>query len=419
MTKHTVSYPCNFLWGAATAGHQIEGNNTNSDIYMYENVIPSVFKEKSGLACNSYELWEMDLKLVQAMNLNCYRFSLEWSRIEPSEGVFSEKEIQHYKKIIDGCVERGIEPVVTLCHFSTPCWFAAKGGWTNPNASQWFGAFCEKVSQTILHNVRYVITFNEPNILILLNSLGSIPEGFWYGQKAMLDAAAKEVNTEKFSGINAMNREDFAVTTDHLIKGHIEGRKVIKSYHPALNVGFSLAVFDDQPAGPDSIYIDKQQEIYGSWVPVSKYADFIGVQNYEKVVWDDKGPVKVPDGEMTNFSGSWIDPTSLANSVKTIYEKTRTPIFVTEHGIGTDDDQLRIAFLEQSLEHLRNVISEIPVIGYTHWTLLDNYEWVSGFDVHFGLHSLDPITFERKAKDSAKFYGQWVAKERHLAKSGN
>jgi beta-glucosidase len=330
---------------------------------VYENVIPSVFKEKSGLACNSYELWETDLDLIKSMNLNCYRFSLEWSRIEPQQGQFSAKAIQHYKDIIDGCFQRGIEPVVTLCHFSSPIWFASQGGWTNANAVESFAKFCDEVAPVLFENVRYVVTFNEPNILPLLNALGHIPEGFWHAQQAMLEAAARQTDTEKFSGINAMNREDFAVTTDHLIEGHIQARKVLQSHYPQLNVGFSLAVFDDQPEGTNSLYEQKQHEIYGAWLPVSEFADFIGVQNYEKVVWDDKGPIAVPEGEMTNFSGSWIDPTSLANSVRTLYEKTKTPIFVTEHGIGTDDDLLRIAFLEQSLEHLKKAANELPLIG--------------------------------------------------------
>lgn len=414
MSFSKIKFPNRFLWGASTAGYQIEGQNENADIYAYENIEPSVFGFKSGLACNSYELWEKDLELISEMNLNCYRFSIEWSRIQPEENMFSDKEINHYKQIIKACLNRGIEPVITLCHFSTPIWFAALGGWTNPNSSSLFSSFCQKIGESLLDGVKYVITLNEPNILMLLNSLGSIPEGFWFAQKEMLDAAAIKYGSKRFSGTNAINREDFDISTDNLILAHTKARNVLKEIHPDINVGFSLAVFDDQAACSDSIYKEKQQEIYGRWIPVSDDADFIGVQNYEKVMWDNKGPIPVPDGEITNFSGSWVDATSLANSVTTLFEMTGKPIFVTEHGIGTDDDDLRSSFLTESLKCLAAITEQVPVIGYAHWTLIDNYEWVNGFNAHFGLYSFDKETFVRKPKNSAKKYAQLVSECRSL-----
>ena len=129
------AFPQGFLWGAATAAHQVEGNNLNSDVWLLENVKPTLFAERSGDACNSFELWETDLDLANSLNLNTYRFSIEWARIEPEPGRFSIAMLDHYKAIVEGCRARGLNPMVTFNHFTTPLWFAAKGGWANADAS--------------------------------------------------------------------------------------------------------------------------------------------------------------------------------------------------------------------------------------------------------------------------------------------
>lgn len=403
-TAKTGTFPNGFLWGAASAGHQVEGNNVNADIWLLEQVKPSVFKEPSGDACNSLELWETDLDLAKALGLNTYRFSIEWARIEPAEGQFSQAMIDHYKRIIEGCHQRNMLPMVTFNHFASPIWFSARGGWTNPDAPAIFARYCSKVAAQLAEGIGYAVTFNEPNLIRLLRVIG-IPPFVWDLQAKMLDAAAKQVNSNYFSALNAARLEDLDKMNGILLEGHKQGRAAIKAERSNLDVGFTLAMLDDQAVGNNSLQAQKREENYGDWLRNSDHADFIGVQNYERVEWNDKGKVAVPDDALTNFSGSWIDPTSLANTVKYTYEMTGKPIIVTEHGIGTNDDKLRAHFITESLKHLQQVMQDgVPVKGYVHWTLLDNFEWIHGYDVHFGLHTVDRKTFKREQKPSAKVY---------------
>lgn len=135
--------------GAATAGHQVEGNNVNADIWLLEQVRPSVFAEPSGDACDSLNRWREDVAIVRTLGLNCYRFSVEWSRIEPAQGQFSQAYLDHYRRIVDHCREQGLAPVVTFNHFTTPRWFAAAGGWENPQAPDWFARYCDRVARAM------------------------------------------------------------------------------------------------------------------------------------------------------------------------------------------------------------------------------------------------------------------------------
>lgn len=416
MASETSSkpFPKGFIWGAASAGHQVEGNNVNADIWLFENIKPSVFQERSGDACNSFALWSDDLDLCKNMGLTAYRFSIEWARIEPSPGEFSIAMLDHYKRIIEGCHARGLKPLVTFNHFSSPIWFGAMGGWTNPKAPAIFARYCRKAAEHLADGISYAVTFNEPNILRLLRVIG-VPSYVWDMNRKMLEAAAKATNSSYFSGLNASRIEDLDKINPILIEGHKQGREAIKSVRSSLDVGFTLAMLDDQAQGNNSLRDQKREENYGEWLRASKYADFIGVQNYERMVWDNKGKIKVPDNAQKNFSGSWIDPTSLANCVDYTYQQTGKPIIVSEHGIGTNDDKQRSWFIEESLRELQKVIDKgVPVKGYIHWTLLDNFEWIHGYEPKFGLHTVDLQTFERKQKPSARAYSL-IAKRHGLS----
>ena len=148
----------------AAAGHQIEGDNTNSDTWFAELVTPTVFQEPSGKACNSYELWREDIALAEAMGLNAYRFSVEWARVEPEEGVFDEAELDHYEAIVDECLARGLAPLVTFNHFTSPHWFAKRGSWLDPEAPALFARYCDQVMERFGDRIAYAVTMNEPNL---------------------------------------------------------------------------------------------------------------------------------------------------------------------------------------------------------------------------------------------------------------
>jgi beta-glucosidase len=398
------AFPKGFIWGAATAGHQIEGNNTNADSWVLENIKPSIYAEPSGDADNSFELWRADLDLVKAIGLNTYRFSLEWPRIEPVQGEFSRAMLRHYKAMIDGCRERGLIPVVTFNHYTAPIWFARQGGWTNPQAPMLFARFCETAAKALADGIGYALTLNEPNIMNVLKVV--LPPQAIAGQRAMLEAAARAHGTTKFAAGNAIDIDDIPVSTRNLIAGHKAARAAIKRVRPDLPVGVSLSMFDDQAVGAHSIRDAMRDTLYGPWLDAVKGDDFLGVQNYERMVWDDKGRVPVPADAVRGAAGAEIYPASLGACVRYAHQATGCPIMVTENGASVEDDSIRARYIPAALRGLKAVMDEgVPVLGYIHWSLLDNFEWIFGYKVHYGLASVDPVTFARTLKPSAAVYG--------------
>jgi len=404
--RRARAFPKGFLWGAATAGHQVEGNNTASDLWLLEHLKPTIFAEPSGDACNSLELWAQDLDLVRGFGLNTYRFSLEWARIEPEPGQFSGAMLDHYARIIDGCRTRDLTPMVTFNHFTAPRWFSGDGGWLSSDSPSRFARFCERAARHVGVHVGYAITLNEPNILRLLKMLG-LPPPLLETQHAMLAAAAHATRTAVFSALNAANEEDLERMLPNLLAGHKLGREAIKSAHPTLPVGVSLAVIDDQAMPGGEARRDARRDFcYGAWLEAARQDDFVGVQNYERVRIGPDGPLPPPDGAPRNWSGTEIFPASLGNAVRYVHAATGRPVIVTEHGLGTDDDAQRTRFIPEALEGLHAAMEEgVPVQGYVHWTLLDNFEWIFGYRPHYGLVAVNRQTFKRTAKPSAVVYG--------------
>jgi beta-glucosidase len=396
-----AAFPQGFLWGAATAGHQVEGNNTSSDTWFLEHQKPTVFKDPSGDACNSLELWRQDLDLAKSFGLNAYRFSIEWARIEPEPAEYSIAMLDHYRAVIEGCRERGLAPMVTFNHFTCPRWFAAQGGWLNPGSPEIFARYCERAARHLAAGIAFATTLNEPNIMRLLRSL-ELPPAMLEAQRAMLRAAAKSSDSAKFVAANATNAEDIDPMTPLLLAAHRAGRAAIKSVRADLPVGVSLALFDDQAVGPDSLRNAKRAELYGAWLDAAKSDDFLGVQNYERARWTRTGRLPPPPGATLNWSGAEVYAPSLAGAVRYAHAATGLPILVTEHGVGTDDDSIRAALIPAALTELKKTMDEgVPVRGYMHWSLLDNFEWVFGYGPKFGLCSVDRATFARRPKPSA------------------
>jgi beta-glucosidase len=404
------NFPAGFLWGAATAGHQIEGGNSNSDTWFLENIKPTVFAEPSLDAANSFNLWPQDMDLARELGLNAYRFSIEWARIEPIEGLFSAAMLDHYKRMIEGANARGLKPIVTMNHFTAPRWFAAKGGWINPDAPALFGRYCDTAMRHLGDGIDHLITFNEPNIMRILSAIG-LPPQVWDIQRAMLTEAARQTGSAKFASLNAANAEDIEPMQAILMKAHSAGKAAIKAIRGDLPVGVSLAMFDDQAVGKNSIRDAMRQKLYGGWIELAKRDDFLGVQNYERAIWDDKGKVAPPPGGDRGHMGAEVYPPSLAGAVRYAHAATGVPIFISEHGVGTDNDEVRARFIPAALAELKKVIDTgVPVKGYCHWSLIDNFEWIFGYKIHFGLHSVDRLTFARTAKPSAAVYSGIVKK---------
>jgi beta-glucosidase len=405
VTSATRPFPADFIWGVATAGHQNEGDNSASDTWFAENVHPTVFKEPSGLACNGFQLWREDLDLVAAMGLNAYRFSIEWARVEPVEGTFADEAIDHYGAIIARCLELGLAPIVTYNHFTSPHWFAMRGGWLNPDAPALFARYCDVVTERIGAGIAMAVTMNEPNLARLLSWI-DLPDVVRQLERATLTAASEAAGVERYRLSNVMVPEEFDAIADGMSAGHLAGRDAIKARRPELPVGLSLAVVDDHVVGDDASVRDrKRSEVYGRWLELVRGDDFVGVQNYERARYDGQGAVPPPEGATINGMGSDVYPLSLAGAVEYVHQVSGLPVLVTEHGMSTEDDTQRAAFIEPSLNGLLDVIERgVPVLGYCHWTLLDNFEWIFGYGPKLGLHSVDRQTFERTAKPSAGVY---------------
>jgi beta-glucosidase len=390
----------------ATSGHQIEGGNSSSDTWFLEQVRPSVFREPSGLACNSYELWREDVDLVAGLGLDTYRFSVEWARVEPQEGHFSDEALEHYQAITGYCLAQGIAPAVTYNHFTAPHWFAKRGGWLDPEAPALFARYCGMVTEALGDGAAWAVTLNEPNLPRLLTWLG-LPPQVRELERATLAAASRQAGVPRYRAANLVLPEEMDAMAAGMAAGHRAARAAIKARRPDLPVGLSLAIVDDQVVGDDpSVRDRKRAEVYGRWLDLARDDDFIGVQNYERARYDGDGEVPPPAGAQLNqLSSSDIYPLSLAGAVRYAHSATGVPVLVTEHGLGHGDDALRAAFIPPALAGLLGAIEEgVPVLGYLHWTLMDNFEWIFGYDVRFGLHEVDRETFARTPKPSAAVY---------------
>jgi len=404
-----LNFPADFLWGVAAAGHQVEGDNSTSDTWFAELVDPTVFKEPSGKACNGYELWREDIDLAAGMGLDAYRFSVEWARVEPDEGFFDEEALAHYEDMVEECLARGMAPVVTFNHFTSPHWFAMRGSWLDPEAPDLFARYCTTVMQRFGDRIAVAVTMNEPNLARLLSWL-QLPEFVRGLERATLAAATEATGVDRYRLANVMLPEEMDAMADGMSAGHVAAKAAIKSSRPELPVGLSLAVVDDVVVGEDASVRDrKRAEVYERWLELAREDDFVGVQNYERIPYDGNGAVPPPEGQPLNQMGSTIEPASLGGAVRYAHDATGVPVLVTEHGMSTDDDTLRSAFIEPSLRGLLDVMDDgVPVLGYLHWTLMDNFEWVFGYGHQLGLHEVDRTTFARTPKPSAGVYADIV-----------
>ena len=411
----TTRFPADFLWGVATAGHQNEGNNVDSDTWFLENVAPTIFKDRSGPAADGWNRWESDLDLVAGMGLNAYRFSVEWARVEPREGEFSDEALAHYEALIDGCLARGLAPIVTFNHFTSPHWFASRGAWLDAGAPELFARYCGVVMDRFGDRIALAVTFNEPDLPEMLTWAG-LPDFIPELERATLEAAGRAAGVERYRAGNVMLREDFAGMRAGMTAGHRAAKAVIKARRADLPVGLSLALVDDVAApGGEALRDRKRAEVYEHWLELARDDDFVGVQNYERIVYGPDGAVPAPEGADVNGMGTAVEPDSLRGAVVYAHEVSGVPVLVSEHGIGTEDDTIRAAFIEPSLEGLLRAIADgVPVLGYCHWTLMDNFEWIFGYGPKLGLHSVDRETFERTAKPSSEVYARLVREARGI-----
>ena len=397
--------PKGFLWGVAGSAHQTEGNNVNSDAWLMENVTPTLFKDRSGDACDSYHRFAEDIALTARLGFNTYRFGIEWARIEPSEGRFSTAELDHYAKVLEACHAHALKPIVTYSHFTMPRWFAERGGFEASDSPDLFARFADKTTRRLGPLMGMASTFNEANIPLLLRFL---PE---YANRrpeieAMLAAARKATGSERFSNLLFA---DASKTEANLIAAHRKAFAAIKAARGDLPVGVTLSMQDVQAqgAGAEKTAEFVRHAIYGGWIEAAKtHADYVGVQTYTRVRVGPAGPLPPAPGQRNTASGYEDYPQALAGTIRYAHKAIGKPIHVTENGISTDDDARRIGFIDEALAGVRACMDEgIDVRSYIYWSLLDNFEWTSGYGQHFGLVAVDLDTFARRPKPSALHLG--------------
>lgn len=414
-----------FLLGAATAAHQVEGNNKHSDFWCMENLSHSDFSEPSLDAVDHYNHYEEDIKLMAEAGLNAYRFSIEWARIEPEKGYFDDNEIEHYRKVLQCCRNNGIEPIVTMHHFSSPKWLITEGGWESEKTVDYFARYCKYVVEKLGEFMTYVCTINEANMGIqiaavaksVMRRMGVTPQigmNFEQLMESALQGDALLAKKEKEAAFGVKKINDFlSMRTPEgdmlIMKAHQTAKAAMKSVCPHLKVGLTLSLYDLQPQEDGEEEAAREwEEDFLHYVPYIEKDDFIGVQNYSRKLVDAKGAMPNPkDAEVTQMNYEFY-PWGLPNVIRKVYAELGIPVIVTENGIATTDDSRRMFYIQEAIRGVQECIDEgIPVKGYCYWSLLDNFEWQKGFGMTFGLIAVDRATQTRYPKESLSVLGSY------------
>ena len=379
-----IAFPEGFQWGTATAAHQIEGGNVNNDWWAWEHDPASGCAEPSGDACDSFHRYREDIDLVAGLGLGFYRFSVEWSRIEPEEGEFSHAALDHYRRMAAACREAGIVPMLTYHHFTHPRWLAARGTWEAPEAPDRFARLCERTTAALGDLIGMAGTLNEPNIVAGMGwRHGIFPPGIR--------------DRDRRDAVNAA-----------LVSAHRKGVEAIRSGPGDFPVGLTLSMTDWQLQPGGEAWLERlRRPSEDVFLEATEGDDFIGVQTYTRARVGPEGNLGSEEGVPVTQMGYEFYPEALEGTVRRAWEKTGgLPVLVTENGVGTTDDAARIEYVRRALAGLRRCLDDgIDVRGYTYWSLLDNFEWVLGYVPTFGLVEVDRTTFERRPKPSAAWYG--------------
>jgi beta-glucosidase len=303
------------------------------------------------------------------------------------------------------CREHDLTTLLTYSHFSMPRWFACKGGWQNPAAADLFARFCEKATRRLGDLVDYASTFNEPDIPQLLNWInvpGAEGRSIVEMMQGALPKVRKYLNAPEFASFFL---GDAKKTRDGLLAAHRRGKEAMKSMRSSMRVGFNLAMSDDQAAPSDSHLAEKRADVYGPWLEVAKQCDYLGVQTYSRSIVAKKDLPVAPGVETTQVGWEYY-PECVEHVVRYASKETGVPILVTENGIATADDGKRVEYYQRALAGLKHAIDDgVDVRGYVTWSLLDNFEWMSGFEPKFGIVAVDLATQRRTVKPSGAVLG--------------
>jgi beta-glucosidase len=406
-----TQFPKGFIWGTATAAHQVEGGNTASDLWLMEMAPRSYFADPSGDACDQYHRYEDDLTLLKDIGFGAYRFSVEWARIEPEEGFFSLAALDHYRRVIAACHAHNIIPIVTFHHFTAPLWFTRDGGWENAKSVDRFARYCERTGRALGDLIAYACTINEANIPMMITAQREARGGGRYKRPSRFAEIARRCGGEAERWAPYLMCDGYAASPN-LIEAHRKGYEALKAVGLTCPVGVTLALLDFQAEpGGETLRDAAEHLIEGQFLEAVRGDDFVGVQTYTRIRYGEHGMLPIPhDAERTQM-GYEFYPEALEGTIRRAAKTSGCPILVTENGIGTEDDTRRIAYARRALEGvLRCIADGIDVRAYIHWSLLDNFEWLEGYRPKFGLVEVDRATFARKPKPSARWLGEIARK---------
>ncbi len=411
-------FPPDFLWGASTSSHQVEGNNYNQwTVWEVDNAqrLAGLAKDRygqlpnwkqiykaaqepenyiSGQAIDHFHRYKEDFDIAKSLNLNSLRFGLEWSRLEPEEGQWELEAFEHYRQYINELKKRGLEPIMNIWHWTMPVWFADKGGFAKRGNVKYFKRFVQKLTEELdFKEFKYVITINEPNVYIT-NSYGI---GEWPPQhKNWLRALWVLRN---------------------LTIAHIQAYDVLKRAAPHLQVGIASQLANIQAKHPhdvgDELSTESMRFFWNWWFlnRVKRKQDFVGFNYYFSDYYHEfrRASPKVPVSDL----GWYMEPSGLYLIMLRVWDRYKKPIIVTENGVADANDEFRGWWLSETMLALAKAASEgVQIKGYLHWSLLDNFEWSSGWWPKFGLVEVDRARGnKRKVRQSAKNWAKWIAEQ--------
>jgi len=419
----SFNLPKNLLLGVATASTQIEGGEQNNNWYRWSELGNIENNDHVKIACDHLNRMESDTELIENLNCDTYRLGIEWCRVEPEEGKFSQEGINLYRKELQLLNDKGIKPLVTLWHFSNPLWMEDDGGWTNSKSIERFVKYAKFVVDQLGDLVSDWITFNEPNVYLTFGYF----EGTWPpGKKGDIRSYFKATNN---------------IVAAHLKTYSLMHEWIKKFNHNTVSIGVAhhLRIFDPHDSRWitkkavdlierlfQNIFLESMTKAKFLWplknvlkIEAGKYSDFVGINYYSRDII--KGNLNVgslfgerllKEGADTNDLNWEIYPEGLSRICAKIYDQYQLPIFITENGTCDADDDFRSQFIYDHLKALSKTVElGVPIERYYHWTLTDNFEWVEGYQARFGLYHNDFDTQKRTLRNSGKLYADICKKK--------